>query len=560
MFSKTIKIGEGQKFDLTQVSTEGITKEEAAKKDAKLIEIFNVLDSDKDGKLSAKELADAMDIFGSYDTDGNKKLSKKELDALADDINATLGTSGKERIKRSDIKDFLGNIMAASKNDEKKAVSAVLAEAKMQQAQAEHEQKMQKLDNEAKKLGYEPTNNEGVYYNKEKNAYVMYDEASKTFKPAKYDNEKKSFEFKTEDEIKADEAAEAKKKEEAAAAAEAEAQRKKEAEAPKSHKYTVQPDESFTTVIKKALKAQGIENPTAEQIEAAKEQFKKDNPGAIKKTKSGYEYLLVGAEVNLPAKVDAPLDKAAAEAQWAQNHPDLVQGRGGSDPAGNTDAADGDKSSKGKANGDLTEAEKKTADESAQKAGYRKTNCAGIYYDEANQQHYKYNTATGKLEKLDAHQVFADGTYSKRGENDDGVTFRNLYDKNGQLIQQEYTKTDGTKGISTIKDGKITTNTETFKDGTKVIETYKDGKKTTRTETYKDGTTVEFSGYDSTNTATKRVEKDKNGNITAIYTFENNADGSFKQQEHDKDGNPIGEPTYWYNGEQITKEEYEKRK
>ena len=104
MFGKTIKIGEGQKFDLTQVSTEGITKEEAAKKDAKLIEIFNVLDSDKDGKLSAKELADAMDIFGSYDTDGNKKLSKKELDALADDINATLGTSGKERIKRSDIK------------------------------------------------------------------------------------------------------------------------------------------------------------------------------------------------------------------------------------------------------------------------------------------------------------------------------------------------------------------------------------------------------------------------------------------------------------------------
>ena len=419
MFGKTIKIGEGQKFDLTQVSTEGITKEEAAKKDAKLIEIFNVLDSDKDGKLSAKELADAMDIFGSYDTDGNKKLSKKELDALADDINATLGTSGKERIKRSDIKDFLGNIMAASKNDEKKAVSAVLAEAKMQQAQAEHEQKMQKLDNEAKKLGYEPTNNEGVYYNKEKNAYVMYNEASKTFKPAKYDNEKKSFEFKTEDEIKADEAAEAKKKEEAAAAAEAEAQRKKEAEAPKTHKYTVQPDESFTSVIKKALKAQGIENPTAEQIEAAKEQFKKDNPGAIKKTKSGYEYLLVGAEVNLPAKVDAPLDRAAAEAKWAQNHPDLVQGR-----------------QKPKANGDLTAEEKKTADETAQKAGYRKTNCAGIYYDEANKQHYKYNTATGKLEKLNAHQVFADGSYSVHWKSKEGIKVRGFVTKTGSVSRK----------------------------------------------------------------------------------------------------------------------------
>lgn len=450
--------------------------------------------------------------------------------------------------------------MEATANDEKGSTSAIIKEADAQKAALEKQQKLEKLDNEAKKLGYEPTNNEGVYYSKEKGVYVMYDEASKTFKPAKYDSAKKSFEFKTEDEIKADEAAETKKKEEAAAAAEAEAKRKKEAEAPKSHKYTVQPDESFTTVIKKALKAQGIENPTAEQIEAAKEQFKKDNPGAVKTNRSGYEYLLVGAEVNLPAKVDAPLDKTAAEAQWAKNHPELVQGGGGADLRAKPGGANGAASSTPKANGDLTAEEKKAADESAQKAGYRKTDCAGIYYDEANKQHYKYNTATGKLEKLDATQVFADGTYSKRGKNDDGVTFRNLYDKNGQLIQQEYTKTDGTKGISTIKDGKITTNTETFKDGTKVIETYKDGKKTTRTETYKDGTTVEFSGYDSTNTATKRVEKDKNGNITAIYTFENNADGSFKQQEHDKDGNPIGEPTYWYNGEQITKEEYEKRK
>lgn len=542
MFSKTIKIGEGQKFDLTQVSTEGITKEEAAKKDAKLIEIFNVLDSDKDGKLSAKELADAMDIFGSYDTDGNKKLSKKELDALADDINATLGTSGKERIKRSDIKDFLGNIMAASKNDEKKAVSAVLAEAKMQQAQAEHEQKMQKLDNEAKKLGYEPTNNEGVYYNKEKNAYVMYDEASKTFKPAKYDNEKKSFEFKTEDEIKADEAAEAKKKEEAAAAAEAEAQRKKEAEAPKTHKYTVQPDESFTSVIKKALKAQGIENPTAEQIEAEKEQFKKDNPGAIKKTKSGYEYLLVGAEVNLPAKVDAPLDKAAAEAKWAQNHPELVQGRGGSAPAdgqNDTGAKNGTEKAKPKANGDLTAEEKKTADETAQKAGYRKTNCAGIYYDEANKQHYKYNTATGKLEKLNAHQVFADGSYSVHWKSKEGIKVRGVRDKNGQRIKKEYTD----------------------KDGTKVAITYKNAKETMQTEKYTDGSSSEFSGYDENGNSTKRVNKDKDGNITSVYTFEFKTNGYYKVQELDKDGKPIGEPLYRDKDDnKIPKEEYEKAK
>lgn len=540
---KALKIGEGQKFDLTQVSLDGVTQEEAAKKNAKLINIFNALDANKNGKLDAEELARAMDMFGEFDVDDNKKLSKGEMDAIAKGFNEALGLQGKNEIKRDDIKDFLKNIMEATANDEKGSTSAIIKEADAQKAALEKQQKLEKLDNEAKKLGYEPTNNEGVYYSKEKGVYVMYDEASKTFKPAKYDNEKKSFEFKTEDEIKADEAAEAKKKADAAAAAEAEAKRKQEAEAPKSHKYTVQPDETFTSVIKKALKAQGIENPTAEQIEAAKEQFKKDNPDAVKTNKDGYEYLLVGSEVNLPAEVDAPLDKAAAEAKWAEDHPDLVwkpktENTDATEQTDETPKPDGAENKKGKANGDLTAEEQKTADESAQKAGYRKTKCAGIYYDDANKQHYKYNTDTKQLEKFDAHQVFADGSYSKRWEDSNNIETRDLYDQNGNLIQEEYTNSKGNK----------------------VIAEYQNGKTTKKTTKYSDGSSSEFSGYDANDISTKRVNKDKNGNITGIYTFENKSDGYHKSQKVDEDGKPIGEPTYWHGYDSITKEEYEKHK
>ena len=46
-----------------------------------------------------------------------------------------------------------------------------------------------------------------------------------------------------------------------------------------SFTYTVQMDESFTGIIKRSLIAQGIEEPTPEQIAEAKEKFKENNPG-----------------------------------------------------------------------------------------------------------------------------------------------------------------------------------------------------------------------------------------------------------------------------------------
>ena len=67
----------------------------------------------------------------------------------------------------------------------------------------------------------------------------------------------------------------------------------------KTYTYTVQMDESFTGVIKRSLQAKGIENPTAEQIQEAKDKFKENNPDTVKTAKNGVEFLLVGAEVKL---------------------------------------------------------------------------------------------------------------------------------------------------------------------------------------------------------------------------------------------------------------------
>lgn len=75
--------------------------------------------------------------------------------------------------------------------------------------------------------------------------------------------------------------------------------------------YTVPARKGYTTLIKEKLIEQGIE-PTPENIQKAKAQFKAANPGAVKvyngvkRAWRGNEYLLKGAEVNIPQfKTDA---------------------------------------------------------------------------------------------------------------------------------------------------------------------------------------------------------------------------------------------------------------
>ena len=124
-------------------------------------------------------------------------------------------------------------------------------------------------------------------------------------------------------------------------------------------------------------------------------------------------------------------------------------------------------------------------------------------------------------------------------DEEDHKNIKETYDKNGNMVQREWTKEDGTK----------------------VLIKYKDGDRSYRQDKYTDGTSSEFSEYGSNERSTKRVNKDKNGNITSIYRFEYNKDGSYKSQRVDANDQPIGEPIYYdANDKKITKEEFEKRK
>lgn len=85
----------------------------------------------------------------------------------------------------------------------------------------------------------------------------------------------------------------------------------------KTYTYTVQMDESFTGVIKRSLQAKGIENPTAEQIQEAKDKFKENNPDIVKTAKNGVEFLLVGAEVKLEGELENKNNSQEQIDAWA---------------------------------------------------------------------------------------------------------------------------------------------------------------------------------------------------------------------------------------------------
>lgn len=110
-FSKSLKIGEGQKYDLSKVSANGVTEEEITNQKKKLLDIFKAFDKDGDGKLSTTELSKAMDCFENLDKDDNLKLSNKELNTLVEVLNKNGNLNGKDAIKTKDLKEFIKNII-----------------------------------------------------------------------------------------------------------------------------------------------------------------------------------------------------------------------------------------------------------------------------------------------------------------------------------------------------------------------------------------------------------------------------------------------------------------
>ena len=302
------RIGDGQRFDVNQVSKEGISKEEiekAAKKNNRLLNIFKAFDADGDGALSAKELANAMDTFGVYDKDGNQKLSNKEFVQMASEYR-DLGNE----VLAKDFKNFLNVVRRFTKKDAKESTEKLVF--------------IGVMNDNAEKTGMKIIDEqEGIYQNTEKGYYYkvgLNEENKYALLQAKYNEETQSYEYMSKDEIKerylsearanaelAKAEAKAKAEAEAKAKAEAEAKARAEAEAAEKakpqHTYVVQSGDSFTEVIKKSLQAQGVENPTKEQIAQEKEKFKKYNPDAVKTAKNGVEYLIAGDEVKLHGEV-----------------------------------------------------------------------------------------------------------------------------------------------------------------------------------------------------------------------------------------------------------------
>lgn len=149
-----------------------------------------------------------------------------------------------------------------------------------------------------------------------------------------------------------------------------------------THSYTVQMDEDYTDIIKRSLKAKGVEEPTEEQIKTEKENFEKNNPGAVKRNKSGVEYLLVGAQVKLEGKLENKDNSQEQIDLWVDKYINKK------DVSDRVDDPQGE-------NSQSSEIAKKAED-----AGYKKIASSDFFYDEKTKKYMKYNDESDKFEEV----------------------------------------------------------------------------------------------------------------------------------------------------------------
>ena len=114
---REFRIGEGQKYDTTQVSKDGVNKKDSVRHNKKLNLIFNRFDINQDGKLNPGELSNLVSVFNTADSNNDGKLSKDEFSNIAQELNEML-PFGKE-ISARDVKNFFKRIMKSQNKDEK---------------------------------------------------------------------------------------------------------------------------------------------------------------------------------------------------------------------------------------------------------------------------------------------------------------------------------------------------------------------------------------------------------------------------------------------------------
>lgn len=361
LFNKGMKIGEGQKFDITQVSKEGLSAEDIEKMNKAAKKLIDIYNTDGAAGLSQIELAKAMDGFYSADANGDGKLTDKELDAYAKKFNEERGLTGDNAVSGKDFKSLLKEVRKYTKGDAKASTATTIDDATIadwtkeqgltavdghpdvyqkdgkytmivrggeelqaqrvvlegdnfrtmtqEEFEAENAQERQsEIEKKAGEGGYSAsTSFDGLYFNSNNEGSFIYDDNKKDFVRAKYDVEKDAYVAMTPDEIKAEDEKIEQQNEER----ETEAQKQQELQTPKD--YTVQLNESLTSILTRSLEAQGIE-VTEENLAKAKEEFIKNNPNALHGPK-GREYLWAGDVVqvagNLENKANADDVKAA---------------------------------------------------------------------------------------------------------------------------------------------------------------------------------------------------------------------------------------------------------
>ncbi len=358
-----LEIGKGQKYDLTEVSAEGITKQQIDGDRKKLNAIFNVFDKQFgsfDGVLDSRELANMVSVFNAIDKDRNNKLDNDELNALASILNERI-PEGEEKVSGKDVKNFLLQILGAQKDDEKISVSELNTN-KFEAPEIDINEDVQNIisgrimGSDIKGLAYPGQSDETV-----------------------------------------------KKKQQ-------------EEEPQKLHSYTVQEGERYTDLIIHSLKAQGVTDPTEQQIKEAKDNFEKNNPGAVKRTAKGYEYLLVGAKVQLEGELQ---DKDNAQDQINKYIKEHVNN-----------------------NGSGAVVKKPAADPAAAAAaakveGYRPTFSPDFFYDEKTKTHYKWDKNSNSLKKAPkVVYVDKDGSYTTKGEGVADNKYKGVtFNQDGEIIR-----------------------------------------------------------------------------------------------------------------------------
>ncbi|MCI1273024.1 MAG: hypothetical protein LKG27_01160 [Clostridiaceae bacterium] len=167
--------------------------------------------------------------------------------------------------------------------------------------------------------------------------------------------------------------------------------------APEKEKtYTVQKGDSFTKLIKESLKGQGYYDITDEMVKKAKEEFKKNNVGIVKKSKNGVEYLLVGKKVKLVGLSDKN-NGAEQEGQWSA---EIAK-------------------------------------------GLKKTACKNIYCDKDGK-HFKLDPKTGKFTEMKGVvEVNKFGSYRKETITKTGAKIEQGFNKNNQIVTESVKNAKG---------------------------------------------------------------------------------------------------------------------